>query len=138
MNSHSIRRSLVMIVLLAGAGCQKQGGPVPDPKAPPNTLSDDEKATGWTLLFDGKTTAGWRNYGKSTISDGWTVQDGALTRTGAGGDVITTGEFKNFDLSIDWKARPTTSIRHRPGTCIPGANGIRRGSSSTATTSSTG
>ena len=103
MNSHSIRRSLVMIVLLAGAGCQKQGGPVPDPKAPPNTLSDDEKATGWTLLFDGNTTAGWRNYGKSTISDGWTVQDGALTRTGAGGDIITTDAFKNFDLSIDWK-----------------------------------
>src|SRR2546427_12964643 len=25
---------------LAGAGCQKQGGPVPDPKAPPNTLRD--------------------------------------------------------------------------------------------------
>jgi len=31
------------------------------------------------------------------------VQDGALTRTGAGGDIISTDEFKNFELSIDWK-----------------------------------
>ena len=33
-------------------------------------------------MFDGKTTAGWRNYGKTEISSGWVVQDGALTRTG--------------------------------------------------------
>ena len=32
-----------------------------------NTLSDAEKAAGWKLLFDGKSTAGWRNFNKQTI-----------------------------------------------------------------------
>ena len=34
------------------------------------------------------------------------MQDGALTRTGAGGDIITTDEFRNFELTIDWKIEP--------------------------------
>jgi hypothetical protein len=71
-----------------------------------NTLTSEEKAAGWQLLFDGESTAGWRNYGKPTISDGWKVQDGALTRVGAGGDIITNDEFGNFELSIDWKIEP--------------------------------
>ena len=71
-----------------------------------NTLTSEEKAAGWRLLFDGESTAGWRNYGKPTISDGWKVQDGALTRVGAGGDIITNDEFGNFELSIDWKIEP--------------------------------
>jgi len=28
---------------------------------------------------------------------------GALTRTGAGGDIISNDEFKNFELTVDWK-----------------------------------
>jgi hypothetical protein len=71
-----------------------------------NTLTSEEKAAGWRLLFDGESTAGWRNYGKPTISDGWKVQDGALTRVGAGGDIITNDEFGNFELTIDWKIEP--------------------------------
>lgn len=71
-----------------------------------NTLTSEEKAAGWQLLFDGASTAGWRNYGKPTISDGWKVQDGALTRVGAGGDIITNNEFGNFELAIDWKIEP--------------------------------
>jgi Domain of Unknown Function (DUF1080) len=70
-----------------------------------NSLTDVEKSAGWKLLFDGRTTAGWRNYGKSTIT-GWTVQDGALTRVGAGGDIISNGQFRNFELTLDWKIEP--------------------------------
>ena len=29
-----------------------------------NTLTAEEEAAGWRLLFDGKTTAGWRGYKK--------------------------------------------------------------------------
>src|SRR5262249_48283640 len=97
----------VMGLVVVSNSCSAQSQP---PHPPPsatdalqNTLTDAEKASGWRLLFDGHSTAGWRNYGKPTISDGWKVQDGALTRVGAGGDIITTDEFKNFELSIDWK-----------------------------------
>ncbi len=95
----------VVALLFVANSCQAQSQPpAPPPSASvQNSLTDAEKAAGWRLLFDGKTTSGWRNYGKPAISAGWTVQDGALTRTGAGGDIITTDEFKNFELSIDWK-----------------------------------
>jgi hypothetical protein len=106
-------RTLIAVaaLLIISNGCKAQSQP---PQPPPtstnassqNSLSDSEKAAGWRLLFDGRTTAGWRNYGKSTISDGWVVQDGALTRTGAGGDIITTDQFANFELSLDWRIAP--------------------------------
>jgi hypothetical protein len=100
----------VAALLLITNGCRSQSQPPAPPpssdNASHNTLTDAERSAGWRLLFDGKTTAGWRNYGKPTISDGWVVQDGALTRTGAGGDIITNDEFGNFELSIDWKIEP--------------------------------
>jgi hypothetical protein len=103
-----MKTHLALIALLfVTNSCKAQSHPPAHPpssiNAAQNTLSDAEKAAGWRLLFDGTTTRGWRNYGKPTLSDGWKVQDGALTRTGAGGDIITTDEFKNFELSIDWK-----------------------------------
>ncbi len=98
--------TLATCTVLATACSAQSQPPAPPPSstnAVQNTLSAAERAAGWRLLFDGQTTAGWRNYGKPTISDGWKMQDGALTRTGAGGDIISTDEFKNFELSIDWK-----------------------------------
>lgn len=72
-----------------------------------NSLSESEKRAGWTLLFDGKTTAGWRNYKHDKISDGWEVNDGALTRVGAqAGDIITLDQYDNFELSIEYKISP--------------------------------
>ncbi len=69
-----------------------------------NVLSPSEKADGWRLLFDGKTTTGWRNFGKSTISNSWRVIDGSLVRAdSAAGDIITVDKFRNFDLALDWK-----------------------------------
>ncbi len=49
-----------------------------------NQLSESEKGDGWKLLFDGKTTDGWRNYKKEGVNDQWKVEDGALTLTGKG------------------------------------------------------
>ncbi len=74
---------------------------------PLNALSDQEKAEGWKLLFDGKTTAGWRNYKKDTVSDGWKVKDGALTRADKGaGDIITKDQYGAFELSLDFNIEP--------------------------------
>jgi hypothetical protein len=71
---------------------------------PPNTLTADEKKAGWRLLFDGKTTAGWRGYQKKEMPAGWKVVGGALTLADKGaGDIVTVEEFKNFELAIDWR-----------------------------------
>src|ERR1022692_996276 len=53
---------------------------------PANQLTDKEKAAGWKLLFDGKTTEGWRTFKKQTFPDkGWAVEDGWLHCLGKGG-----------------------------------------------------
>ncbi|MGH7539247.1 MAG: 3-keto-disaccharide hydrolase [Gemmatimonadales bacterium] len=72
----------------------------------PNTLTATERASGWRLLFDGRTTAGWRGFRKQSIPSGWRVVDGALTRVGGGGDIITTQKFKNFELALEWNIAP--------------------------------
>ena len=71
--------------------------------ATPNVLSAAEQREGWRLLFDGATTAGWRNFKSEAISPHWTVEDGALTTDGQGGDIVSADEFENFDLSLEWK-----------------------------------
>jgi hypothetical protein len=68
-----------------------------------NTLTDAEKAAGFKLLFDGKTTEGWRGYKKQTCPDGWKVEGGALVRAARAGDIITKDEYESFELLIDWK-----------------------------------
>jgi hypothetical protein len=70
------------------------------------TLTSEERAGGWRALFDGATTAGWRGYKRSDVPDGWRVVDGSLTRVGPGGDLITTDQFGNFELALEWKVQP--------------------------------
>ncbi|MEZ6058113.1 MAG: PQQ-dependent sugar dehydrogenase [Planctomycetaceae bacterium] len=68
-----------------------------------NTLSESEARSGWKLLFDGKTTDGWRNYKKDGISAGWQVVDGVLTRSEKGaGDIVTAAQYESFQLSIEF------------------------------------
>lgn len=71
--------------------------------AEPNTLTDQEKAGGWRLLFDGKTAGEWRNYGRQRLSDKWQVKDGALVLAGkGGGDIVTRDEFDSYELVLDY------------------------------------
>jgi cytochrome c len=78
--------------------------------APPatvhNRLTADEVAAGWTLLFDGQTTQGWRGFKRQDFPAGWQIQDGTLTRVSGGGDIITTEQFGDFELVLDWKVAP--------------------------------
>jgi hypothetical protein len=88
----------------------------PEQPVTPNVLSAAEQADGWRLLFDGKTTTGWRNFGKPTISSSWQVVDGSLVRADtAAGDIITVDKFRNFELAIDWKvaAKGNSGIFYR-------------------------
>jgi hypothetical protein len=73
----------------------------------PNTLTEEEKAAGWKLLFDGKTMAGWRNYQKPDIAPGWKVENGELVRgEEKGGDIITTEKYGAFELSLEYNISP--------------------------------
>ena len=69
----------------------------------PNALTDAERKAGWQLLFDGRTTNGWRGYMKDTMPTGWQVIDGALTRVAPAGDIISKATYKDFELSLEWK-----------------------------------
>jgi hypothetical protein len=74
----------------------------------PNTLTDAERAAGWQLLFDGKTTAGWRAYNADTMSTAWTAEDGVLvlSRTRDAADIITTKQYGDFELVLEWRLSP--------------------------------
>jgi hypothetical protein len=81
--------------------------------AEPNTLTSKEKSQGWKLLFDGKTDAGWRSYGKKTFpTNGWNVVDGCLKlagnkgKPGSGGDIITEDKFSDFEFYFEWRIAP--------------------------------
>ena len=71
-----------------------------------NQLTSEEKAAGWRLLFDGRSTAGWRSFKKSSFpARGWVVVDGCLKKVAKepGGDIVTVDEFTDFDLEWEWK-----------------------------------
>lgn len=68
----------------------------------PNTLTAAEREAGWRLLFDGSTLNGWRGY-RQEATTGWEVIDGMIERTGRGGDIVTTEEFDDFELTLDWR-----------------------------------
>jgi hypothetical protein len=76
-----------------------------------NSLTIQEKKDGWILLFDGKTTEGWRSPRSGTFPEkGWIINDGMLIvqafgggQSAEGGDIITIKKYKNFELVVDFK-----------------------------------
>lgn len=76
-----------------------------------NTLSPTEKKNGWALLWDGKTSDGWRGAKLTEFPEkGWAMENGILkVRKGDGGestnggDIVTKRKYKNFILTVDFK-----------------------------------
>ncbi len=92
---------MATLAFLPGAGSAAE--------PPPNTLTDTERAAGWKLLFDGRSTAGWRSFRAAGFPDkGWAVEDGCLRHLpkGGGGDIITTEKFDDYEFNFEWKINP--------------------------------
>ncbi|MBP7569386.1 MAG: DUF1080 domain-containing protein [Acidobacteria bacterium] len=85
-------------------------GEVPQYNYVPNTLSEREARDGWKLLWDGKTTAGWRGAKLDTFpASGWEIKDGVLSvmatggaESAAGGDIVTVDRYGDFELIVEF------------------------------------
>jgi len=79
-----------------------------------NQLTIDEKKDGWKLLWDGKTTDGWRGAKLEEFPEkGWKIEDGVLSvlssggeESAAGGDIVTKELYGDFELKVDFKLTP--------------------------------
>jgi len=77
----------------------------------PNDLSAQQKKNGFQLLWDGKTSKGWRGaYKKEFPAAGWTMNDGTITihqsngnEMGSGGDIVTDKDYGTFELEFEFK-----------------------------------
>ena len=101
-----------------------------------NNLTFNEQKSGWQMLWDGKTTNGWRGAKLDTFPDrGWVIENGELivlssggAESAAGGDIVTTQDYANFELQVDFKLTPgansgikyyvDTEINKGPGSSI--------------------
>ncbi|MBP6589938.1 MAG: DUF1080 domain-containing protein [Chitinophagaceae bacterium] len=85
------------------------------PVQPLVSLTDEEKAEGWMILFDGQSTKGWHQYGGAAVGSAWKIADGTIYldttskkdgKIEGGGDILTDEEFENFHLKLEWKIAP--------------------------------
>jgi hypothetical protein len=71
-----------------------------------NTLTAEERAAGWRLLFDGTSTDQWRAYRRETLPAGWQAVDGTFARVSRATDIVTKEQFVDFDFKFDWQIAP--------------------------------
>ncbi|MDA0207038.1 MAG: DUF1080 domain-containing protein [Acidobacteria bacterium] len=104
-----LRHTLLLTALCAAfLGCSPQAAEpqAAEPEvAEHNTLTAEEQAAGWQLLFDGKTYDGLTGMKGSPLPEAhWTIEDGTLrTIPGPSRDLVTTRTYENFELTFDAK-----------------------------------
>lgn len=107
-----------------------------EPIVTKNNLTIDEVKKGWKMLWDGKTSNGWRGAKLDKFPEkGWVIEDGVLSvlssggaESRAGGDIVTDELFGDFELKVDFKLTPgansgikyyvDTEINKGPGSSI--------------------
>lgn len=91
---------LMMFAILSACG--------PGQNSTNNEQQTTDPDSGWVSLFDGQTTNGWHTYLKDTVSAAWTAEAGELrfnpdVEIDQRGDIVTDGEYENFELELEWK-----------------------------------
>jgi len=73
----------------------------------PNTLSPQESAGGWKLLFDGKTLNGWESH----WAEDWKAQDGALVCSAVERSWLSTSasSFSDYVLKLEFRGARTVN-----------------------------
>ena len=86
-------RSLpVFVALLALSAALPAFADEPEPDSPPK---------GFSKLFNGKDTEGWKAHNGKT--EAWTVKKGVLGVNGSGGWLMTEKEYGDFELRLQYK-----------------------------------
>jgi hypothetical protein len=105
--------TLLMMSIYGAYGHANNGRAVVEVRQTDNILVEKEIKDGWKLLFDGKSSNGWMNAKtKQFPSNGWEIKDGfliinpSIKGQGGGGDIVSTGKYRNFELSVDFKYSP--------------------------------
>lgn len=88
---------LLLCLVLSVAGVK--------PVAAQDPLKSKEKEAkkGFKFLLEDDAKKNWIGYGTEKWPDGWEVTDGVLHRKGSSGDLMTVGEYGDFDLRLAWK-----------------------------------
>jgi hypothetical protein len=72
-----------------------------------NRLTAQEAEEGWTLLFDGVSLNGWRDFKGEGVTAPWKAEKGTITALGEGSDstgyIVTEKQYENFIVTFDWK-----------------------------------
>lgn len=105
-----------------------------------NTLTEEEKAAGWRLLFDGESFDGWRSLGRETIPTNlWEIDQESVHkintgdveslpdgRPAEGGDLITVEKFDNYELCFEWRVEPggNTGLKYNVSEEMSLENGV--------------
>jgi hypothetical protein len=111
---------IMTLVLILPASARKAPSEAPragQAATAPNTLTSEEEARGWRLLFNGRDLASWRGVGSETVPERlWSVKEGMIFKEDVpsgtalpdgqpvlGGDIITRETFLDFEFAFDWK-----------------------------------
>ena len=118
---------LIAAVSLAACAGGDEAPAAPDGAAPlaeaapsAHTLSAEEQAEGWQLLFDGASFDGWTGLGRDAVpAEHWIIEDGTIRKVRSGdvpvaadgqplqgGDIMTAATYDDFEVCFDFKVSP--------------------------------
>ena len=89
----------VICIALAVLACKQE-----KKKEVIETTEVETETNDWISLMD---TSKWRGFNKESLPGNWVIKDGVIECFGeagdVGGDIITTEEYDDFELRLEWK-----------------------------------